>query len=220
MDHPLIFGISDAQNIASGAINSAENNQIISVDSEGNVELKDIEDIVNDTDEEEMDEGSEVDLSYIVTKIGGYYGYYEPIWQGYNFSTDTVMDLDWDSDGYYGGAPDVAVGDDPGSGGGEGHGDEIGSTLVVESDIGHIMLAESDIKNVTEVPADGYSYEIHEYNGAYRMEPGKCYALKLRDGNYAVVYFDGFETIKETADEFQETTTLYYKYRNDGGRQF
>ncbi len=219
MSHPLIFGVSDAVNVASGAINSAENDEVIAVDGRGNLEYKTMDEIIY---EEEIDESGEkeepeyrygqVYLSYIVTENNGDYS---TIYQGYNFSLDTVLDTYT----YPGGQPDVGVGDDPGAGDGEG---TIGYTLVVMPDIGHIMLAESNIDNVTEVPADGYSYEIHDYNGAYRMEPGKCYALKLRDGNYAVVYFNEFEIVidNEATGEYQESTTLYYKYRDDGGRQF
>jgi hypothetical protein len=46
MSYPIIFGISDASNVASGVINSAENEQIIAVDNDGNIDLKPIEEIV------------------------------------------------------------------------------------------------------------------------------------------------------------------------------
>lgn len=49
MKNPLIFGLSDAAEVATGTINSGDNDQVLTVDSSGTVELKPISEIQNDS---------------------------------------------------------------------------------------------------------------------------------------------------------------------------
>lgn len=233
MSHPLIFGISDAARVGSGLINSAENDQVIAVDEEGNINLKPVEEIasdtINDGIDDESDDGSDNDsddnetepdyvygernLSHIQT---GYEPNYSENYQAYRFSDDTVLDQDWDDiENPYDGPIDLFVAFAPDTAGG-------GYELAVDPAVGYIRLNETNINNVDEVPAAGYNYESDPFSLGYSMEAGRCYALKLRDGNYAIAYYERFEILEADTDtgKFHERTTLYFKYRDDGGRQF
>ncbi len=49
MKNPLIFGLSDAGEVATGTINSGDNEQVLTVDSSGIVEVKPLSEIQNDS---------------------------------------------------------------------------------------------------------------------------------------------------------------------------
>ncbi len=199
MNHPLIFGISDAANVASGVINSAENDQIISVDDQGNIELKPVEDIIED-DYDDDDSGDDDDDDDYTYESGEKYIYggssYSSL--GYRFSDGAFID----GQPYQ---PDPTV-------------DFFMETniIFVSEDVRVIKLNETDINNVTEVPASGYvtEWELPENCTI----PEQCYALLLPDGNYAVLLYEETEFISEEDSLFR--IKFYYKYRDDGGRQF
>ena len=49
MKNPLVFGLSDTANIATGTVNSGSNEDVLTVDNSGTVELKPISEIENDS---------------------------------------------------------------------------------------------------------------------------------------------------------------------------
>ena len=68
---------------------------------------------------------------------------------------------------------------------------------------GFINLGTSNISGVTEVPASGHNATGPEISSNI----GTCFAIKLRDGKYAVVKISGLSSFQ-------------YKYQPDGSRFF
>ena len=202
MSHPLIFGVSDAVNVASGVINSAENEEVIAVDDDGNIGYKTIDEIVY---EEEMDGGSEEEPEpnyesgekYIASVIYDENGNWHN--QGYRFSDSTILDNNFD--GYCDFYIETNI-------------------IFLNTDVRVIKLNETDINNVKEVPASGYGPEW-ELPENYII-PNQCYALLLPDGNYSVLFFEDVEEMDNDGNIGDELFRIkfHYKYRDDGGRQF
>jgi len=200
MNHPLIFGISDAANVASGVINSAENDQVIAVDDQGNIELKPVEEIIDDDYDDSGDDDDytyESGEKYIASVIYDENGNWNN--QGYLFSNSTILDNNFD--GYCDFYIETNI-------------------IFLNEDVRVIKLDETDINNVTEVPASGYGPEW-ELPESYII-PNQCYALLLPDANYAVLLFEDVEEMNNDGDIGDELFRIkfYYKYRDDGGRQF
>ena len=188
MSHPLIFGLSDADNLGSGVINSAENAEIIAVDDSGNIALKDISEIVSNNPEDnspgEIYESGTITLE---NKNGN---------QGYSFSDGAILAVSGPSptnvDFYTG----------------EG-------LIWLPVEVGFYYLNESNIDNVTEVPAA----DSGEYIPGDTLMVGECYALLLRDNTYVVISYEEEELIQEGDDSYLRSE-FRYKYRDDGGREF
>jgi len=206
MSHPLIFGVSDASNVASGVINSAENEQVIAVDDQGNIELKSIDEIVNETaemnNEDDNSGGSEMPAyesgeksiaSVFYDENGNWYN------QGYRFSDGQILER-------FTGYCDFYIET---------------NIIFLNDDVRVLELNETDINNVTELPETGY---VEQWDLPYGITWDICYGLSLPDGNYAVVYFEEAEEVNSEYDadigEVFYRIRFKYKYRDDGGRQF
>lgn len=206
MSYPLIFGVSDASNVASGVINSAENEQVIAVDDQGNIELKSIDEIVNETaemnNEDDNSGGSEMPAyesgeksiaSVFNDENGNWYN------QGYRFSDGQILER-------FTGYCDFYIET---------------NIIFLNDDVRVLELNETDINNVTELPETGY---VEQWDLPYGITWDICYGLSLPDGNYAVVYFEEAEEVNSEYDadigEVFYRIRFKYKYRDDGGRQF
>jgi hypothetical protein len=206
MSQPLIFGVSDAANVASGVINSAENEQVIAVNDQGNIELKSIDEIVNETAEMNNEDGnsggSEIPAyesgeksiaSVFNDENGNWYN------QGYRFSDGQILER-------FAGYCDFYIET---------------NIIFLNDDVRVLELNETDINNVTELPETGY---VEQWDLPYGITWDICYGLSLPDGNYAVVYFEEAEEVNSEYDadigEVFYRIRFKYKYRDDGGRQF
>lgn len=193
MKFPLIFGLSDASNVATGVLQSPSNEPTIVVDDKGNVVKEPFDQAVKTVMEGTALETGTFTLNFKVI-TGGILA------QGFNFKDGEVIDFSsW--------PPPTEV-------------DMCISLAEIEFNSGTKAknLGKIGINNVREVPESGYDITyINSNNNPPPTVIGNVYALKLRDGKYALI-----EIMDWNVDHLAHFSraSFKYKYQPDGSRRF
>ncbi len=199
MKNPLLFGLSDAGEVAAGAVIPAANDPILIVDDRGNVDVKPFDEAVNiikgqgDIDEN-VESGSNIALI----------SEFRPP-AGFDFSVGEVVEGSGDfTITGYGENPMYAYG--------------FIQNGTAFQDLGMLALNEVGL-----APETGYTSGI---NGAVNLYEGHVYAFQLNGPRYALVYVRSVSVISGACafnpDEqcFFVRMAMDYKYRADGMRNF
>ncbi len=196
MKNPLIFGLSDAEEVADGSVMSLENSEVITVDTGGNIGEKSIADIANNTGSSSsgnIDSGS-FTLSYDDLATGNQY-------KGFLFDSGSTVSLSgWNNQG----TSDIYLETNifwPDSG-------------ALIQDLGMDGSGNVDFNHMT-VPTTGYvNQPIQATNNDDHI-----IAVKLSDNTYAIVKIISSNLI-DNLGQIHTTVTCQYKYRSDGGVNF
>ena len=89
MKNPLIFGLSDASEVADGSVVTTENTKVITTDSTGDISKKSIVDIVNNTEDD--DEGGANNTKTLDGGIVTLNALDSSLYQGFVFSTESKV---------------------------------------------------------------------------------------------------------------------------------
>jgi hypothetical protein len=166
MKHPLIFGLSDAGNIATGVVKLSTNEQIIVVDENGNVAEKPF-------DEATGGESSTIESGNFTLKTACDQGSGVCVHQGFNFEEGEVI-----------------LGIIPGDDSSPTNYDiymEL-NLMFLNNGVSQIDLGIKSISEIKEVPDSGYKEEPFVVS----ENTGHCFAIKLANGKYAVVEIVNF----------------------------
>ncbi|EKE02652.1 MAG: hypothetical protein ACD_20C00350G0030 [uncultured bacterium] len=157
MKNPLIFGLSDAGNVATGTIASGTNESMLLVDDSGNVDAKPFRDAIiiieNDSD--------------ITSSSGG------PVESG-TFTLSEFEGILFESGIKQVGGTDLYLSDDAGSG-----------RALIPNGRGPAefsAMGACNLSSVTQAPSGGY---INDY--IFPIVTGACYAIHTVDNTYALV---------------------------------
>lgn len=166
MKLPLIFGLSDAENVATGVTNIGTNEPVIVVDSRGNVATQGYRDYVTQVQSGATTEIGSKNLTSSCTHGGATPGCNL---QGLFFADGSVVTNPTN--------PDLLVGIQPGF---PPNPPTVSIMLKHGSEIKDLGIMR--IESVTSVPTTGYTYpEIWDAGS----KVGHCFAVKLPDGKYA-----------------------------------
>lgn len=191
MKNPLMFGLSDAGNVATGTIQSATNEPIILVDESGNVDEKPFIEAItiiegNSDSSNDTDPGIPARTATLHAPPPG--------------AMESGDTLDIANGIKNGGTKSI----------------QLGYNIIYTIDAGTSvkeLVGISDIEDVTEVPASITDVNIPSLGGP--LSEG-IYALLLSNGKYAVLQIDSVEQNIATGC----TTVIRYKYQPDGSRNF
>ncbi len=203
MKNPLIFGLSDASEVADGSLVSAENSNVITVDSSGNISEKSIVDIVNNT--RTNNGGSNAPVANI--ESGSFTLSYDELPNGDNqhkgflFDSGTIVDIS----NFAHGLSDMYLEINvfwPDSG-------------AMIQDLGVDGSGGVDFNHMT-VPTAGYSSQLVGAVG----NDDHVYAVKLPNNTYAIVKNISSSLVTDGLGNPHSSVTCDYKYRSDGGLDF
>lgn len=191
MKNPLMFGLSDAGNVATGTIQSANNEPIILVDESGNVDTKPFREAIdiiegNSDSSDDTDSGIPVRTATLHAPPPG--------------AMESGDTLDIANGIKNGGSTSIQVGYN------------IIHTLGAGTKVKELS-GYSDIEDVTEVPAAIDEDNIPSLGG--ELHEG-VFALLLSNGKYAVLQIDSVTKNIATGCNIQ----VRYKYQPDGSRNF
>jgi len=197
MKNPLIFGLSDAEEVADGSVVTEQNDDVISVSTSGDVSKKNIVEIVNhvanSTGGGSVQSGS-FTLSYDDLPSGNNQH------KGFLFDSESIVDIS----GYATGTSDIYL-----------------ESNIVWADSGAKMqeLGIDGTANVNfahmTVPTTGYQ-NVAPAN----IMDDLVYAIKLPNNTYALVKNISSTSTTDGAGGLHTTLTCDYKYRDDGGVDF
>ncbi|MEM4368093.1 MAG: hypothetical protein QXO21_03665 [Candidatus Anstonellales archaeon] len=195
MKNPIIFGLSDADEIATGDVKSPTNEPIIIVDIDGTIEKLPLDEALNkikygETGSEDTNKGNtDADTVVSGTNLTLVTGGHPP--GSFIFATGTVS---------------------------TGSGDIIITSIVVspsdaawgwlDTGVSFIDLGTSGINSVSEVPESGYTSP----SGIY-LYVGHTYAFKLKDGKYGLLEM-------KSINWAEQKMVFDYKYQSSGSRFF
>ncbi len=194
MKIPLIFGLSDAENVATGSLGSVENGHVITIDSSGNVKKATFAEAVNGTSS--TSETGTFTLSY---DEGGA----TPISQGFLFADGTTENI---------GDPtnpttqtDIYL---------ESNIFWTANSALIQ----YLGVDGSGTVNFSSmsVPTTGYGSTPV---GAIGVDD-HVYAVKLSDNTYALIKVISSSMTTDASSNLHSTVTCQYKYRSDGGQDF
>lgn len=198
MKNPLIFGLSDAEEVADGSVVTEQNNDVISVSSSGDVSKKNIVDIVNhvanSTGGGSVQSGS-FTLSYDDLPTGGNQH------KGFLFEDGSTVDIA----NYDTGTSDMYLESNifwPDSG-------------AMMQDLGVDGSGSVDFNHMS-VPTTGYMMQPVPAVGA----DDHVYAVKLPNNTYALVKNISSTMTTDGAGGLHSSVMCEYKYRDDGGLDF
>ena len=199
MKNPLIFGLSDAGNVATGTVQSPNNDPILLVDRTGNVNEKPfnqaIDIIENDSDINGSNNGAE-----IASETNSLFTAGQNQYQSFDFITDSIIDeVNGTPSGHFEYYQQFA-------------GMCVAALLTTKNDTqSQLLTGVSNIDNVTEAPTSGY-----EIAGKTYMTPtlNDVYAFKLPNNKYALMQ------ITSQPNCGVNTMTFKYKYQPDGSTNF
>lgn len=200
MKFPLIFGLSDSEEIATGTVNAISNEPTIVISSSGNIEIIPFNEAVNGiTADATIESGFNI---VIASTIGG--GQFQQPPQGFDFVTGQVSDVS-------GSVAFIITG-----------GDEVqqaaygflqnGASI---NDLGSVSLS-----SVSQAPESGYDSNSTQ---GYNFVPGHTYAFLLSNGKYALMNVKSvIMSYPPTGITGYPTTTMRidYKYQPNGSRNF
>ena len=164
MKNPLIFGLSDAGNVATGTLQASNNDPILLVDNSGNVNEQPFRTAI-DIIENDSDINGSGDSSSSDTVNSGNFSLTENI--GFRFSSDTTLPETHQSDIYLT------------TDGGGGRALEVRGRGPAE----FIFLGSGPLSSYTQAPTAGYTTDMIFPIGT----PGSCYALHTVDNKYAII---------------------------------
>jgi len=193
MKNPLIFGLSEASEVATGAVVQTSNNPIIVVDDRGNASEKPFDEalriISGEEDDADIESGTGIALS---VPVGGH----PPA--GFNFADATVGPI---------GADFVITGH---SGPVTAYGFLSPGALIRD-------LGMRSLNDVTEAPATGYlNHTPPHAPTAIDLIEGHTYAFQLPGPCYALLYIRSVSLVPPMGVD----AMIDYKYRPDGSRGF
>ncbi|MDD3012532.1 MAG: hypothetical protein PHC34_02375 [Candidatus Gastranaerophilales bacterium] len=190
MKNPLIFGLSDAGNVATGKIQSTNNNPILIVDSSGVVDEKPFReaiDLIENDSDLTNDSETGTNISLHSTHIPGV----GISVQGFKFSDQAVNLYDGNND--FDLFPNI-------------------SEIAFRTSVSWQQLAESNLNSIHSVPETGYS--TANINAITAVS--KIYAIKIDNGQkYAIIKIKTF-----SIDGTNSDMTFDYKYQTNGTRNF
>ena len=188
MRNPLIFGLSDAANVATRTVASPSNEPIIIVDDRGNVDKKPFNEamkiIAGESISTESISTVESGTNILLSTPGGH----PPA--GFKFASGEAV----------AGPGDFMI---------TGHVDPFTLYGFLDSGVKVTDLGTVSINSVTEVPASGYSTLI-----AFRPVVGHSYAFLLASGKYALMELKSINLTALPTISFR----IDYKYQPDGTR--
>ncbi len=194
MKNPLIFGLSDAANVATGVVQSSTNEQTIVVDEKSNVDKKPFDQAMKMiTSDTTVSSGT---FTLRMTNSG--FPLFIRVTQGFLFDDGRVTT---GIPPAYGGTfndYDVAL--------------EI-NLLVFNTGVLGADLGINNINNITEAPATGYTINGFLVPGNI----GRAYALRLASGRYALLEVVSWA---EVIPGSEWRGSFKYKYQPDGSRRF
>jgi len=198
MKFPLIFGLSDAGNVATGVVRTVSQDKVLVVDDKGNVDTKPLDEAVKIMKEESISEVQSgtftletKEISQGILRFMHCFGF---VFED-NIRTDGIPPA-------YGGTYDnydVYL--------------EI-NLLFLNSGVSAVDLGIKNINDIKEVPATGYTSQPIPVQGNI----GRAYALKLANGKYAIIEIVSFTLI--SSSPLHTKATFRYKYQPDGSRKF
>jgi len=197
MKNPLIFGLSDAEEVADGSVVANQNDDVIVVGTNGDVSKKNIVDIAdhvaNSTGGGSVQSGS-FTLSYDDLPVGNQH-------KGFLFDSGTIVDIS----NYTTGTSDFYLESNifwPDSG---AQIQELGIDGTGNIDFNHMTIPTTGYNNG---PANAINID------------DMVYAVKLSNNTYALVKNISSTSITDGVGGLHTTVTCDYKYRDDGGTDF
>ncbi len=197
MKNPLIFGLSDAEEVADGSVIANQNDDVIVVGTNGDVSKKNIVDLADNvaisTGGGSVQSGS-FTLSYDDLPSGNQH-------KGFLFDSGTIVDIS----NYATGTSDIYLESNifwPDSG-------------AQIQELGHDGTGNVDFNHMT-IPTTGYN------NGPVNAVnvDDVVYAIKLPDNTYALVKNISSTLTTDGSGGLHTSVTCDYKYRDDGGTDF
>jgi hypothetical protein len=162
MKFPLIFGVSDPSNVATGTANVGSNEKVVFVDAKGNVSLIPLTQAAQAVQSGTTSEsGGPLDVMF------RFNGALPPTAQGFTFSTGQVTTAT--------GTEDIVMGQ---------------GALFFKGGTGHINLGVRAIDTVTSVPTSGYNITPEIFDLGVNI--GHSFAMKLANGKYGVLYIQNY----------------------------
>ncbi len=197
MKNPLIFGLSDAQEVADGSVVSVSNEKLITVNNSGDISEKSIADIINNTTNSGDDniESGSFTLSYDDLPSGGNQH------KGFIFDSGTIVDIS----NFDMGTSDIFL---------EGNVFWPDSGAQIQ-DLGVDGSGNVNFSHMS-VPTTGYDTQPV----AATNNDDHVYAVKLPNNTYAIVKNISSTTTTDTSGGLHTSVTCDYKYRSDGGLDF
>ncbi len=194
MKSPLIFGLSDAANIATGSVVALANENVLKVDNNLNVSLVPLK----ETLEEDSASATVESASVLIYSSTGHFA-------------DPACFVFADGEAVTGAIGDFCTANYNSTPPGAGYG-FLGTGVTISN------LGTVGINNVTEAPLSGYNTETNPPGGgAIHLAVGYTYAFKLADGKYGLI-----EVL--SAEYYVAATGLKmrinYKYQTNGTRRF
>ena len=190
MKNPLIFGLSDASEVATGSVISNNNDPVIVVDERGNIVERDYDDAIDDINQgDDIDENVESGNGITIFAAG-----HPPV--GFDFAAGEVTEFD---------------GDFIITGGDESYGYGFLGTGVLIRDLGNISL-----NDVSQAPETGYSDGM---GGAVELYEGHVYAFQFSGSRYGLLYVSSVSA-DFSGGTATMTLRIDYKYRSDGSPVF
>ncbi len=200
MKNPLIFGLSDAGNVATGVVRVASQDKILVVDDRGNVDTKPFEEAIKIiTEEESISEAQSGTFTLETSCSDPSIGIYVCVCSGFIFEDGRVTNgippaYNGTYDDY-----DIYL--------------EI-NIMFLNTGVAGVDLGIKSINEITEVPATGYTLTDIPVQGNI----GRAYALRLANGKYAVIEIVSYTEI--SSSPLHTKATFKYKYQPDGSRRF
>jgi len=157
MKNPLLFGLSDAGEVATGTILNTNNNPIVLVDQYGNVDAQDFRTAIQTIENDSAINGMQTGTFTLATTGGG--GSH----QGYDYSAESVISgvsaMDPRTSDFY-----------------------METNMIVPgTNVGFKDLGACSLSSYDSAPTSGYSA-----GGMGNADTGACFALQIPGGNYAV----------------------------------
>ena len=195
MKNPLIFGLSDAGNVATGTLQATNNDPILLVDNSGNVNEQPFR-----TAMDIIENDSDINGSQIASETNSLFTAGQNQYQSFDFITSSVIDeTDGTPSGHFEYYQQFA-------------GMCVAAILTTKNDTqSQLLTGVSNIDSVTEAPTSGY-----EVAGKTYMTPilNDVYAFKLPNNKYALLQ------LTSQPNCGVNTMTFKYKYQPDGSTNF
>lgn len=191
MKNPLIFGLSDASNVATGTVNTGSNDPVIVVTSSGDVITQPFADAIETINNDGVVQTSSDSVESGSFTLDNSGACHQP---GFAFPSQEVT-CTWTGD--------INL--------------EI-NLMFIKSGIGIQSLGSGGINSFNQAPAGGYAISDGTGLSGFIVGDniGTTYALQLLDGKYALL-----EVVSYTDFGNATTRSTYrYKYQPDGSRNF
>lgn len=197
MKNPLIFGLSNASEVATGTIKSPTNDPIIIVTSTGTVDEKPFDEAI-DIIENNGNPTTEDNSATIASGTGisvDYFAFVGNNVHSFTFSSEST-NLD---------ASAALVGDITALNNGGAQ------NILVKTGTKHLLLGTGSLDSYDSVPDESTYLSSHHF----LCSTGEVYAFKLTNGNYAIIKITAASLGGGTAQ-----MDFDYKYQSNGSRNF